>query len=628
MSTSRREKNGIILSVVSIVFLSVSSSQIYFQSFATFAQVSPEASSSEGSPAAGIVDRYPFSASYQKPASKQGVSEDRTSMSAVSFDRRYAKLKSMGTAYRQYNLWWSALEDSGIAGSAHPLSCRPGYQQIPAKEAERTAWGYHHYHCINQGVLATFDNLFRRDQQARMQSGVVLWSSPAIYRYAECVGFDSGGNNSKEGCVPRDDAMDDFEDYVNLLASRYNGKSFGKISHFIIWNENASPDWFDYSPVTTKTDLSSASVEKRIDKYAVMLKRAHAALLRHQKGSLMYASTDQLWDPGKLPGHFGTRWLLDGLWARLGVNYSWSVAVHPYGKVDEAPDPGTYTFHNLEMVVDYQVQKLRALGITDPLSYPQSLLIASEQGWPLTSAVGTAGTYGREDQARQMCLAHDKVMSMNQVVAVAHNYFHSTEPAENDANGQSEQGGFFGLIPYAVPDDLSGMESVATGKAFLSTMNAHNWKKRDDHYCCQIYGLGCRAANPSPVPSVTDAHQVMGKIDGISVINGQNTVSGWACVHAMDASIAVHLYMGGPAGSGHSVGVYSANLESESAVAHACEAGGAYRFQIPLAADTFSTYEGQPIYIYGISSLGLSSSALANSGNFRVPTRPHKLQGP
>src|SRR5262249_28107427 len=147
-----------------------------------------------------------------------------------------------------------------------------------------------------------------RDQMAGMQSGVVLWSSPPVDRYAGCVGMRSGREVVKDGCVPRDDAMDDFEDYVNLLASRYDGKSLGKISHFIVWNENASPDWFDYSPVTSKTDISSSSVEKRIDKYADMLKRTHSALLRHQKGALMYASTDQLWEPGKLPGHFGTRW--------------------------------------------------------------------------------------------------------------------------------------------------------------------------------------------------------------------------------------------------------------------------------------------------------------------------------
>ena len=541
-------------------------------------------------------------------------------MSSDSLDRRYAKLKSMGAAYRQYNLWWSALEDSGLAGSSSPLSCPSGYQLIPSSESERAGSGFHHYHCINQGTLTIFDNLFSRDQAAGMQSGVVLWSTPAAYRYAQCVGFTSGDKSVKDGCVPRDDAMDDFEDYVSLLASRYNGKSLGKISHFIVWNENASPDWFDYSPITSKADMSAASVERRIDKYANMLKRAHAALLRHQKGTLMYASTDQLWNPGKLPGHFGTRLLLDGLWARLGVAYSWSVAVHPYGNVDETPSTGMYTFSNLEMVVDYQAQKLQALGIADPSSYPQTLLIASEQGWPLTTAAGTAGAYGRENQARQMCLAHDKVMSINQVVAVAHNYFHSSEPAENDANGQSDQGGFYGLIPYAVPDDLRGMESTPTGKAFVSTMDPSNWKKRDDHYCCQIYGVGCKAANPSPVPSVSDTHQVMGSIDGISIVDGQNAISGWACVHDVDDSISVNLYAGGPEGKGHLVGHYSAHLRSESAVAQACGTKeNAYRFQIPMGGDTSSAYQGQLVYVYGISSLGLSNNLLENSGRYRVP---------
>jgi hypothetical protein len=151
--------------------------------------------------------RYSFSYSYQRPSSKQGVSEERTSMSSERFDRRYAKLKSMGAAYRQYNLWWSELEDSGQAGSSSPISCLPAYQLSPATESERVALGFHHYHCVKQSTLARFDNLFRRDQNAGMQSGVVLWSSPPVYRYTGCLGMASEHGVVKDGCVPRDDAI-------------------------------------------------------------------------------------------------------------------------------------------------------------------------------------------------------------------------------------------------------------------------------------------------------------------------------------------------------------------------------------------------------------------------------------
>ncbi len=189
--------------------------------FVAHGQSRQEPSSSQQSPAPlKLNPRYSFSSSYQRPISKQGVSEVRTSMTRENFDRRYAKLKSMGAAYRQYNLWWSELEDSGAAGSSAPLSCASGYQRIPADDSERLRLGYHHFHCINRTALSIYDNLFSRDQESGMQSGVVLWSSPPVYRYPNCLGFSFGGDLNKDGCVPRDDAMDDFEDYVNRLAFR------------------------------------------------------------------------------------------------------------------------------------------------------------------------------------------------------------------------------------------------------------------------------------------------------------------------------------------------------------------------------------------------------------------------
>src|SRR5262249_48990556 len=150
--------------------------------FVALGQSRQEPSSLQQSPAPLKVNsRYSFSSSYQRPISKQGVSEVRTSMTRENFDRRYAKLKSMGVAYRQYNLWWSELEDSGAAGSSAPLSCASGYQRIPADDSERLRLGYHHFHCINRTGLSIYDNLFSRDQESGMQSGVVLWSSPPAY---------------------------------------------------------------------------------------------------------------------------------------------------------------------------------------------------------------------------------------------------------------------------------------------------------------------------------------------------------------------------------------------------------------------------------------------------------------
>lgn len=559
--------------------------------------------------------RYVFSKNFVRPLSKQGIGDARTEMSAAELSTRYAKLKGLGVAYKEYNFWWSGLESSGLTSSSTPIACPAGYQLFPANEAEKVAKGYNKYRCIHLPYLANFDNLFKRDQDAGIQTGIVMWSSPAVYRYSGCQGFAWASGTLKDGCVPRDDAMDDFEDYANFLASRYNGGAFGKISHFIVWNENASPGWFDYTPVTSNTKIDSANVEKRIDKLADMMKRVHAALVRHQKGALMYVSTDMLWTPGLHEGHFGSKWLIDGLWARLGLNYSWSVAVHPYGDVDQTPGEGTYTFNNLDMVVDHQNERLQQLGVRDPSTYPQSILIASEQGWPLTTAAGMAGVTGREYQARQICLAHDKVMSLNQVVVVAHNYFQSVEPFDSVENGTSGQGAFFGLIPYEIPNDLSGLETTATGKAYISTLNPGNWKQRDDHYCCDMYKLGCRENSPNKVASVEETHQVTGVIDSVSQVGNQNIISGWACTRGMDKSIAVHLYIGNTL-----IGGYLANKASEPAVAKSCGTNAAaYRFQIPLEAQTVNAYSGKTFSVFGISSLNLANNPLMRSGSLRIP---------
>ena len=221
-----------------------------------------------------------------------------------------------------------------------------------------------------------------------------------------------------------------------------------------------------------------------------MMKAVHAALQRHQKGALMYASTDLLWetpDQAKVPGHLGSRRLLDGLWSRLGAAHSWSVAVHPYGDVDRTPRPGTYSFANLDLVLDYQRAKLREAGVPgDPTALPQMRLIASEQGWPLAR-------HGRAGQARQICLAHAKAMALPELVAVAHNYFQSVEPQEDSAGGQSSQGAFYGLLPNNLPNDLTGMEATETGAALIATFDPGFGSGTGSSYCCTAAGTGCHS---------------------------------------------------------------------------------------------------------------------------------------
>ena len=113
--------------------------------------------------------------------------------------------------------------------------------------------------------------------------------------------------------------------------------------------------------------------------------------------------------------------------------------------------------------------------------------------------------------------------------------------------------------------------------------------------------------------------KVTGTIDGIYVIDGQPMLQGWACGRGVDASIWVHLYVGGPAGVGQIVDGYLANAPSEGAIAAACEANGSrYRFFIPMTP-LHDAHAGQSIYVHGISPTGLSNDLLGGSGQLVVP---------
>ena len=542
---------------------------------------------------------------YVKPDVKQGTGEARTRMSSQEFDSRYAKLKDIGMGYRQYNLWWSALENSGLTSSDNPLSCPSGYSLFPANEIEKNDKGYKKYRCINMSYLEMFDNLFKRDMSAGFQSGVVLWSSPPVYQYSGCEGFAFGGNYLMAGCVPRDDAMDDYEDYVNLLASRYNGGCFGKISHFIIWNENASQDWFDYSPIVPKSDTPSDShINMRINKYSDMMTVSHRAILRHSDRVMMYASTDMLWEPLIHHGHMGTKRLLEGLWATLGLNIAWSVAVHPYGDPTIPANAGEYTYNNLEMVSNYQREHLENRGISNVEQYPQFYMIASEQGWPMSM--------GMDIRARNICVAHQKAIALNSYISTAHNYFHSVEPNDT-SGGQSGQGAFYGLLPYSIPNDLSTMNTVSTGQAFIAT-DPDLWGRTDNHYCCTNFGIACNGD-----PGYLGSGNIKGFVDELKQENGEYYLRGWACAEGNPNSISIHIYADGQAGTGSWVGNVLANIESSLAITKACKSDARhYRFKYKLLPEHLTDFSGKALYVHGISPGGRTSNDLLNNSGLHI----------
>ncbi|MEK7480135.1 MAG: DUF5722 domain-containing protein [Patescibacteria group bacterium] len=423
-------------------------------------------------PSCSVAPPPSISSGYVAPTSKLGFLSELGD--PLTGDATYQNLVGLGFSAREYNIFWSGFESGGPVSSLTPLQCPVGTILVPANESERVTKGYHRYRCLQTGTIDHFDRLLKQDARYGLQSVAILWSAPSVYRYSGCTGGPNGGSTLYDGCVPRDDAMDDWEDYVNFLAARYNGGAYGKIYHYIIWNENSNSLWFDYSPVVRNRGVQSQEdINKSVQKYADMLRRAYAAIARHDTGVVLDVSTLQSWTPPPVGTNevsdFGTKTLLDGLWNILGTSIDWSLAVHPYGEPIELPLTSAYVFSNLSQVADYMAQKLRERGITDTQNHPQAWMIASEQ-LPFDPNI-TDGAY----RARNMCIAYDYALKTPGLTTVTNSYTSDSR---------------YWYIPGTVLPDFSNISSVPTGQAVMA-MSPGVWGKNDTNYCCVNAGVGC-----------------------------------------------------------------------------------------------------------------------------------------
>ena len=109
---------------------------------------------------------------------------------------------------------------------------------------------------------------------------------------------------------------------------------------------------------------------------------------------------------------------------------------------------------------------------------------------------------------------------------------------------------------------------------------------------------------------------VTGNVDGVS----GDQIRGWACSTRISQPIDVHLYVGGPYGTGTEIGAFTANVASEPAVGSSCLSGGtAHRFSIPISPQVISQHGGALIYVHGISPVGMGNPVLPGSGVHRIP---------
>lgn len=110
-----------------------------------------------------------------------------------------------------------------------------------------------------------------------------------------------------------------------------------------------------------------------------------------------------------------------------------------------------------------------------------------------------------------------------------------------------------------------------------------------------------------------------GTIDGVGPDAQWNYyLNGWACSVGATAAIDVHLYLGGPAGSGTYIGSYRADGAAEAAVGQACESSNnAHRFNIPLSLDFRRQHGGKSIHVHAVAPT--QQILLPSSGSHAVP---------
>jgi hypothetical protein len=167
---------------------------------------------------------------------------------------------------------------------------------------------------------------------------------------------------------------------------------------------------------------------------------------------------------------------------------------------------------------------------------------------------------------------------------------------------------------------LSMEKHSAAGPAWLRVIferraTVNNWKVWPCLLFVPIIFL-CESA-------FAQTQSITGNIDTVAEEGNQFYLYGWACAQTYNDPIAVHVYVGGPYGSGVFLTSAVASQPSEPAVAAACNASGSnYRFKIPITPEMRQSYEGHEIYVHGISPFQLDNLLIGNSGNLTVPMSP------
>lgn len=489
-----------------------------------------------------------ISTNYKKPVNIVGINDQGAVLTnTLQQDQgqlalRQSTLKAdINPSVHQYNAFWQAFESSPTPSAAVPVDCQDGYEMIPTSPAGLKVNGglYNKYRCMSSGQTDLLQQFLQLDAEHDMQSGVVIWCPPASARDPGCLGMPQAASQSAPdnfteaykvfvqssqgssaqrasllrtsiqevdeknstavaesaldasgcSCAPRLDAVDDYADFVTFLATEVSQRE-AYITHYIVFNEVASAEWFDLSGVTPGSIdvtqvVSAKDVTTWIGRYAQLMRVTHDALAAAKLSypSLVYASLDRYWGVPPIfsqwhgtRAHIGSGTIAQGLWGVLGISMDWSLALHPYGEPDSREFNGengivnAYNFATLQDVSAQMLNSYKQAGGTQT-NAPQLWTICSEQGWTNTQ-------YNEEQRARILCEAHSISLANPRILYVAHNSF------QNPGND------VYGLLPPSVNALLSNANTSVIYHAYMS-MNDAVWGKSRTHYCCVSHNLGC-----------------------------------------------------------------------------------------------------------------------------------------
>ena len=393
---------------------------------------------------------------------------------------------------QKFNYYWRNAENGPVA-SKTPMQCPKSYTLFPKNSEIKTKLGIHNYHCYKTSFLQNFEKFFAFNHRYGMQAAVVMWTAPLKYLDPGCEGFYFGlqKRHLTEGCYPTPEHYDDYEDWVRFTAHRFGHY----IDHYIVWNEADLLDWADssttrYPRSVIKKDLPF-HMKRSFDIYTNLLSRSINAVEAldsvcapddHPCQNLVYISMTSSWDDEPsvkerskgLRIAWGGKSLVEAVWNEIGLKQPWAITVHPYGEVHEKAKK--MHIGTLSPLIDYQQKQIMSRSKAPASSFAQSRLYLSEQN---------VNKPEWEAKARFICEAHEVVLKTPQIIAVTHNHF------QDHISKKALPPELHAMLPGSVGPSLHRADSYLTFRAYASTADGV-WEKRNDHFCCEAYALGCQ----------------------------------------------------------------------------------------------------------------------------------------